>query len=240
MAAAIITRTIALKTGVIEYRLRRSRAARRVSLRVNVEKGLEVVLPWRAPEYLAEQFLSMKQDWVLRHLAKVKIMRSNLPRRQLVAGVKIPFLDGVITLRLKRETRQRSRVKYDAAELTVTLSASASPRAAIARWYRVQAKSYFENLTQQLAQPLSTTVGRVSIGDTKSQWGSAGPGGRLAFNWRLMLAPAAVARYVAAHEVAHLKHRNHSKDFWWLVAELMPDYEQHRQWLRKNGFTLVL
>ncbi len=58
------------------------------------------------------------------------------------------------------------------------------------------------------------------------------------FSWRLIMAPPDVLDYVVAHEVAHLREMNHSHRFWAIVADLCPDYETHRRWLRENGSQL--
>lgn len=55
------------------------------------------------------------------------------------------------------------------------------------------------------------------------------------YSWRLIMAPPEVLDYVAAHEVAHLAEMNHQPAFWAVVAQLCPDYQRHRQWLRDNG-----
>mgnify|MGYP006251950787 FL=1 len=58
------------------------------------------------------------------------------------------------------------------------------------------------------------------------------------FSWRLIMAPPKVLSYVVAHEVAHLKHMNHSSQFWNEVRSLFGDYREERRWLRENGATL--
>jgi predicted metal-dependent hydrolase len=55
------------------------------------------------------------------------------------------------------------------------------------------------------------------------------------YSWRLIMAPPDVLRYVAAHEVAHLREMNHSPAFWALVQQLYGDYRPPRQWLRQHG-----
>ena len=55
------------------------------------------------------------------------------------------------------------------------------------------------------------------------------------YSWRLVMAPAEVLRYVAAHEAAHLKELNHSPAYWSVVEKIYPDYQAPRSWLRKNG-----
>ena len=73
-----------------------------------------------------------------------------------------------------------------------------------------------------------------------TRWGSCSSKGTLSFNWRLMLAPPRVLDYVVVHELCHITHMNHSKDFWNKVESIMPDYKIYRDWLKKNGSTLTI
>lgn len=77
---------------------------------------------------------------------------------------------------------------------------------------------------------------RVGIGDPKSRWGSCTPGrGSIRYSWRLILAPPEILDYVAAHEVAHLVHADHSPAFWGVVHQLVGDHRPYRAWLRAHG-----
>ena len=82
---------------------------------------------------------------------------------------------------------------------------------------------------------VSGKVGRISIRDNRSSWGSCSSQGNIAFSWRLIMAPEPVVDYVVAHEVAHLVYLNHSKDFWDTVGSLDANYQQSKSWLRING-----
>ena len=105
-----------------------------------------------------------------------------------------------------------------------------------------------ENLMKRLARQVLVertdyhlrTLGqkpvRVSIADTKSRWGSCSPHNRsIRYSWRVIMAPPAVADYLAAHEVAHLVHADHSPAYWAVVQRLIGDHRPHRRWLRENG-----
>ena len=89
------------------------------------------------------------------------------------------------------------------------------------------------------SQSLGVVVRRITLRDTTTRWGSCSSSGALNFSWRLVMAPSHVLDYLAAHEVAHLKHMNHSAQFWATTARLVPDYERAEAWLKVNGIGLM-
>ena len=100
-------------------------------------------------------------------------------------------------------------------------------------------RKIFETLCLVYAQQLGVKVNKISIRDTRSRWGSCSSRGNLSFSWRLIFAPYPVVVYLAAHEVAHLIHMNHSRAFWQTVATIDPGYLSARQWLRQQGHALL-
>jgi predicted metal-dependent hydrolase len=85
------------------------------------------------------------------------------------------------------------------------------------------------------AARLGVPFGRLTLRDTRSRWGSCSSTGALSFSWRLILAPAEVLDYLAAHEVAHLKEMNHSPAFWRVLRDLCPATDSAEAWLKRNG-----
>lgn len=102
-----------------------------------------------------------------------------------------------------------------------------------------QARQLFQEHCQNFANGLGVHFNKITIRDTRSRWGSCSSKGNLSFSWRLIFAPIAVVKYLAAHEVSHLKHMNHSLAFWKTVGSIDPDYQKSRQWLRHNGQKLL-
>jgi len=78
----------------------------------------------------------------------------------------------------------------------------------------------------------------LKIRDARSRWGSCAPDGRIMLSARLAMAPPEVFRYVVIHELCHLRWRGHGRRFWDLVARQMPDFDEHRAWLRRHGAAL--
>jgi predicted metal-dependent hydrolase len=231
--------TVTVAEQTYPVRLRRSRRARRLTLRVGTS-GIVVVVPQRVPTELGWKFLSDHHVWLTRVLHQQQQRERQLPHRHYISGEKIPFLGGELTLQIKSATR--SKVHYDAIQQTLSVEhpTRTAARTVIEKWYRQQALLYFTATATSLAATIGAQFTKISIRQAKTRWGSCSSRGTLSFNWRLLLAPAGIAHYVTAHEVSHLQHLHHQPRFWQLVAQLDPNYLEHKHWLKHHGRELVL
>jgi predicted metal-dependent hydrolase len=216
---------------VIEYTVRRSDRARRVRVAVDPEKGVEVVLPQRAPKRAAAEAVRELRPWIERRLEEAERAREHVAARK----GSVPFL--AETLRLVPESG-RTRVHRRGDDLLVPDGDEAGP--ALERWYRRQARLEIEPRMDAAAAALGRSYRSVAIRAQRTRWGSCSSSGVMSFNWRLLLAPEPVLDYVVWHEACHLVAMDHSPRFWGLVARHCPDYAEPRRWLRRHGATLVL
>jgi hypothetical protein len=106
--------------------------------------------------------------------------------------------------------------------------------------YREAARTQFEGRAAYFQLITGGSYSSITVRDQKTRWGSCSSRGTLSFNYRLIFAPPQVLDYVVVHELCHLTHMNHSRDFWNMVARIMPDYQIHRKWLRDHGDELTL
>lgn len=112
--------------------------------------------------------------------------------------------------------------------------------AALEKRYRRAAKEYIPLRVSYFHAFTGGSYEKIVIRDQKTRWGSCSSTGTLSFNYRLMLAPPSVLDYVVVHELCHLKHMNHSADFWQTVESVLPDYKIRRTWLKEHGNELTL
>lgn len=104
---------------------------------------------------------------------------------------------------------------------------------------RREARARLETRTRVHEEALGLTPSTVSIMDARSRWGSCTPQTRsIRYSWRVVMAPDAVLDYLAAHEVAHRIHADHSPAYWRVVHGLVGDHRPHRAWLRDHGAAL--
>jgi predicted metal-dependent hydrolase len=214
----------------LEYTIRRSPRARRIRVKVDPYAGVELVLPQRATKREAQAAIKELRPWIDKRLQEADAAKQRL---QPPPGT-VPFLGA--HLRLRHEpNRTRAHRNHD--ELIVP---STDTTRALERWYRTQARNEIAprlaNATQALGKPHTS----LAIRSQRTRWGSCSSTGAMSFNWRLLLAPEPVLDYVVWHEACHLVVMDHSNRFWALVERHVPDYRDHRAWLRRNGAALVL
>jgi predicted metal-dependent hydrolase len=217
--------------GKITYKVRRASRARRVRVRVDPERGVEVVLPPRAPERAAAAAVAELAPWIERRLAELEGARERLARRD---GL-LPYLDGCLTL-VAQSGRTRAHRSGDLLYVPADLGA----REAIERWYRRAARAEILARLDRAAAASGTSVGRLTIRNQRTRWASCSSDGAMSFNWRLLLAPERVLDYVVWHEVCHLVVADHSPRFWALLDARCPGWREPAGWLRENGSALVL
>lgn len=210
----------------VEVHLRRSGRARRLSLRVSQLDGkVTLTLPRGASEREARRFAEEKAGWIAGVLAR---RDEHVP---IVPGAGVP-VEGVV--------RQVAHGAGRAARLlpaTLMVPEGREGPAALAL-LRHMARDRLAERTAHHAAAVGRDVARLTLRDTRSRWGSCTSEGNLMFSWRLILAAPDVLDYVAAHEVAHLVHMDHSPRFWSVVRELCPGFERPRAWLRREGQAL--
>ena len=212
----------------VEITLRRSARSRRFSLRVSQLDGrVTLSLPLRAREAEAMAFARTQEGW----------LRAALAKRVVVPTVGIGSLVPVEGRLLRLEAGSGRSLRIEGDSLLVPGDA-AQAGVRVQAFLKVLARDRLVAASDHYAGLLGRKVGRVTLRDTRSRWGSCSADGALMYSWRLIMAPPEVLTYVAAHEVAHLVQMNHSDAFWKVVTRLYPNWQGQRRWLHGHGAAL--
>jgi predicted metal-dependent hydrolase len=215
----------------ISYNVRRSERARRVRVTVDPARGVEVVLPRRAPEREAAAAVSELRPWIQRRMQELDRTRAALAAR----GDALPYLGEMLQTIAEPG---RTRVHRRGSELLVPEDAGRAT--ALERWYRRAARAEIVPRLDRACAAAGSSYSRLTIRGQRTRWASCSRSGAMSFNWRLLLAPEPVLDYVVWHEVCHLEVMDHSPRFWALLGTRCPDCRDHARWLRRHGATLVL
>jgi len=235
-------RQIVLDEHTVAYALKRVRR-RTIGFIVGPE-GLSV----NAPKWVGlgeiEAGLREKGTWILRKLREQQERGQRLAQAKVDwrDGTAIPFLgETVIVVLDSRATGAVLNTDADALPgvprltLHIGLPHNAAPeqiRDAVQSWLQRQARRVFEERIRHFAAQLRVSCTRLSLSSAQTRWGSASADGSIRLNWRLIHFAMPSIDYVVAHELAHLRHMDHSPRFWDVVRSVVPDFEAKRSELK--------
>ena len=211
--------------------LKRLSSARRFTLRVRgATRDVVLTMPARSSLKAAREFAERHAAWIGARLAR-------LPRPVTFEPGSTAPLRGVDHEIVHRPgARGVVWTEQDGAGPAICV---AGDRAHVARrvadYLKREARRDLEAAVARHSKALGLEARRITLRDTTSRWGSCSSTGALSFSWRLILAPPFVLDYLAAHEVAHFLHMNHSPAYWKVTRRLFPETDRAEEWLKTHG-----
>jgi len=221
---------LAIKLDGISYplQLRRSKQARSIIVSADTVRGvIRLTLPTYASENQALRFAQSKADWLNARFAEA------VPPVPVGDGGEIAFLGEARVIRWSPDHPRAPLLIEDEIRLG---GPAEHVETLVLRWLRAQARTIFAEDLQFYCLRAGTDLPRLAVGDARRRWGSCSSRQSIRLNWRLVMAPPYVRRSVVAHEVAHLRHMDHSQRFYALLDQI---YEADRRvadrWLKEHG-----
>lgn len=231
------THTVELNRVSVAYLLVRS-SRRSIGMEVSAQ-GLTVRAPLRASHTVIESVLREKARWILQKLSDRAVRVDSTPRVHWQDGSSMPFLGGELQLRLHPQAPRTGELLSIGPQrwvlhLRADVEASAEQvRAVVAAWWLRHARQLLTERLQHYAPAMGVQWRSLRLSNARTRWGSAKADGSIMLNWRLLHYRLPVLDYVVIHELAHLRHMDHSPHFWAVVESVCPDYLQLRQALKQ-------
>jgi len=223
----------------LRYDIVRSRHRRR-TIAICIERDGRVVV--RAPAKTARdtlhQFVQEKRSWVKRKLLQIRQERTHVHPRTFVSGETFSYLGESYPLKISYSPNGAPPLAFISGEFQLNERFKGDRKALFVAWYKQQAEMLIRQRIDRYKDIMEIPSVQERITSAKYQWGGCCSRHRVTFSWRIVLAPLPMVDYVVVHELAHLRERNHSPNFWKIVEAILPDYKLRRQWLRKHGYLL--
>ena len=214
----------------IRVAVRRVRNSTRLSLRVSsISESVTLTAPVNTKQDVLLRFLESKETWL-----KEKLLKISDKEVQVDIGCLIPIFGVKKHLQICSDSLN-VRIIGNSIRIPTAVS---RPGIAVENYLKKLAKEEVTNAANYYCNKIGVSYAAIKLRDTRSRWGSCSSNSNLMFSWRIIMAPKNVIRYLVAHEVSHLKHFNHSKDFWFEVRSIFGPYDNERKWLRTEGSDL--
>jgi predicted metal-dependent hydrolase len=214
---------------------------RRLSVSIHINGRARVIVARSTRNSEISDFLRENSSWVRRRFDEIEKQRSLHPPKKFINGEKLLFLGEEHELVVLNSPMNRPRIVRRDQCLVCFLPKNHTPelvRRTLLKFYEREARQLFKDRIDILSQKMGLYPTSLSFRSQKSRWGSCSSKGRISLNWRLLAAPSDVIDYVLIHELGHLRHADHSKNFWNLVKAHAPHFNDQKRWLRQNHFEL--
>lgn len=221
-----------LKVAEVECTVMRS-ARRSVAIFIERDGSVSVRAPQAASDEQLAKVVEKKLPWIYRNLALWRELNRNIPKREFVSGESFYVAGQPCILDVQADAVEPLEQVGD--RLVLNRKHLAKAEELLRAMYRRLGYERLPGLIERFAPRMGVRPGRLRVWELQNRWASCSERGNLNFHWKVMSLPGDVLEYLVVHELAHIKHRNHTKEFWCEVEKVMPSWEVAANWLRTNG-----
>jgi len=229
-------RSVIVSDEEVELEIIRS-SRRTMALYVRPGGTLLIRAPWYVPVHVITHFVREKAGWIMRQRERMKDIKAAGEPLLLNYGSVISYLGNNLTI--IQSDRKGNRALLNGTQLILSVAGEPSPEkitAVVEGWYLQEAKRYFTRRTTELAQEYSALIpapASVNVRKMKRRWGTCHTGGAVWFNRELIKKDPVLIDYVIIHELCHLVHHNHGREYYALLRSILPGYRELRKRLQQ-------
>ena len=228
--------TVSYGTTTIEYSVERNKSLKNTY--INVDKnGVLVKTNESTTEAELQEYIVKKSSWIVKHLKGYKT-QSDI---EIVTGARLYYLGKSYYVDVQESDVDTVSVEFihSKFKLEVPLKCSQTVmHQAIDDFYKERAIKKITPLVKKWSKLMEVQPEHISFRKAEKRWGSCSPTNRISFNYHLMKISTSLIEYVVVHELTHIKHKNHSKEFWSEVKKFLPEYKAKEELIK--GFEKLI
>lgn len=220
----------------IIYRKRKT-----MSLEIKRDGIINVIAPNGLDKTFIVDKVKNKSDWIIKKLDEIEVLNNNRYIRSYESGDIFLYLGNEYILEvLVDQSTIGTSVSLEDNKLKVRSNSNNKDviQRALKNWYTDETLGIVKERINYYNPFFEDTVTSIKIKDQKSRWASCTYKNEILFNLRCSMMPIQIIDYIVVHEMCHMEHRNHSKDFYLAVERILPDYKERVKWLKNNGIRM--
>ena len=218
-----------------------NRSIRLNSASIKISKNyIKVVAPFFLSNRNINDLLKKKFNWIKNQLLIQQKIQPSV-NKIYVNNEEFKYLGESYKLQIRKGSRYSVKIENNLLIVVVKNTENTIKiQKLIHKWFHEKSTSYFEEKTFLYAKENNLKITSVKVREYKARWGSCSINGNITFNWRLIIAPPEIIKYVIIHELVHLIEHNHSPKYWEHVKKIYPNIDEAKNWLIYNGKTLSI
>jgi predicted metal-dependent hydrolase len=225
----------------VQYKIIRKRGLKRVSLRVKDDKSIVVTAPFSVSDNAIKNFVESKVDWIKKRMGEIELLVPPLAGHTYQEGDQFMVLGKVVTLSLQKRMTPSEKSFLEDGKLLIVVTERQNKKEIkdeIYRWYKEYAQFLYKELVEKWATKLNIKKQiPIKIVMFPKRMGSCSINGELRFSIKSIMLPFEIVDYLALHEVAHLIHFNHAKEFKAILDREMKNWKNCQR--EMNRYRLV-
>jgi len=222
----------------IDIKIKRSK---RKTLSIYIERNGSVtaLVPQKLSDEEVHDLIKSKEYQIYKYLAEWTQLNDSKVEREYVSGQSFLYLGRNYRLKLVDDDIS-GNLKLKNGYFILPRKDKEKAKNLFIEFYKIKLREKITPLLETFTTQLDLDYHHIKIMDLQNRWASCSNNKNLNFHWKCAMAPLDVLSYIVVHELVHLIHMNHTKDFWNEIDKIMPHYQQHIEWLKVNGAGLDL
>ena len=216
-----------------------TRTKRKKTISILIKDGnVEVKAPFNLKQNEIDAFILKKEKWIKNKILSQKKIKQ-LPEKKFINGEVFKFLGKDLMLKINISVAKKTYIKNDYICLDLknnTKNNRDKIKKELELFYRSFSEKILKEKTLIEAKKMNLKVEKIKVRSYKNRWGSCSSNGDISYNWKLIMAPEKIINYVIIHELCHLIHFNHSREYWEEVSKKLPNYRESKEWLKSNQY----
>lgn len=227
-----------MKLDSIHIDIEKTERRKTVSIFIERNGSVKVLAPITASDDKIEAAVKAKEYQIFQKLAKWKELNQGKVKREYVNGQSFLYLGR--NYRLQLTENQDVPLKISGGFFQLDKKYLPKAKKVFKDFYRAKGLQKIKERIKLIEEKFQTKPTSIKVLELQNRWASWTPKNGLNFHWKCIMAPVSVLDYIITHEMVHLKHPNHSPEFWNEMDKKMPNYREHEDWLKRNGVKMSL
>ena len=216
-----------------------TRTKRKKTISILIKDGnVEVKAPFNLMQKEIDSFILKKEKWIKNKILFQKSIKK-LPKKKFINGEVFKLLGKDLILKININDTKKTYIKNDYICLDLknnTKNNKEKIKKELELFFRSFSERILKEKTLIESKKMNLKVKEIKVRSYKNRWGSCSSNGNISYNWKLIMAPERIINYVIIHELCHLIHFNHSRDYWREVSKKLPNYKENKEWLKSNQY----